>query len=129
MKNITLKMKAYFIFILMLLVSLTGCASKQARSSQAVPPPTLDIAQNNFRAGEYSKALSQLTFLAINDDREAQYALGYMYYYGLGTTENIDIARGWFRESAAAGFKQAEQALKQIDPPVSNAFPDFSPDL
>lgn len=122
-------MKAYFTFILILLVSLTGCASKQPRTSQTTPPPTLEIAQNNFRAGAYSKALPQLTFLAIHQDHEAQYALGYMYYYGLGTTQNIDIARGWFRESATAGFKPAEQALNQIDPPVSSAFPDFNPNI
>ena len=124
-----IKMKAYAIIILTLVIGLTGCATQQTRSSKAIPPPTLEVAQNNFRAGEYSKAISQLSFLAVNDDREAQYALGYMYYYGLGTTQNIDLARGWFRESAIAGFDQAKQALNQIDQPVSSAFPNFKMDL
>jgi TPR repeat protein len=123
----TVTMKKFSVTIFILLVSLSGCAIKRSNLTQTEAKPSLQVAQNNFRAGDYKTALSELTLLSLNKDREAQYALGYMYYYGLGTSQNFDLARGWFRESAAAGYQQAQQALDQLDQPVSSAFPGFSP--
>lgn len=114
-----------------LITSIAACAKQKVepRSTTSRAPLTLEAARADYQAGNYDNALRKLTFLAINGDPEAQYALGYMYYYGLGTDQNIDIARGWFRVAAGAGFEQAQQALNTIDRPVSSAFPDFSPDL
>ncbi len=115
---------------LIFIANLTACASKSTNPTPtSIPPITLEEAQADYHAGNYDNALQKLTILAINGNNEAQYALGYMYYHGLGTSQNIDIARGWFREAAATGYQQAQQALNELDRPVSSAFPDFSPDL
>lgn len=41
---------------------------------------------------------------------EAQYALGYMYYYGLGIAKDRDIGRMWIRKSAKHHYPPALQA-------------------
>lgn len=130
MKNL-LKKISYALICFVLITSMVACAKQKVDpgTTTATPPVTLEMARANYETGDYDSALRQLTILAISGDHEAQYALGYMYYRGLGTTQNIDIARGWFREAAQAGFEQAQQALNVIDRPVASAFPDFSPDL
>ncbi len=45
-------------------------------------------------------------------DPDAQYALGYMYYYGKGVPQNKAAGESWINKSAAAGQPQAIQAQK-----------------
>lgn len=101
---------------------LSGCASKGPKQI-TTPIPTLEQAQTEYRQGDFSQAMTSLTLLAIQGNPEAQYALGYMYYYGQGSRQNIELARGWFREASAQGYIPARQALNQIDRPVASAFP------
>jgi len=91
---------------------LVGCAST---NTAKLPTPTLSQAESDYQKGNYQQALTSLTLLAINGNADAQYALGYMYYYGQGTRQNLDLARGWFREAALSGLDKAQQALNMLD--------------
>lgn len=121
MRRLKLKLKLLLLMTLSLGLALSGCASKQLPIT--TPIPTLEQAQAEYRSGNFSQALVSLTLLATQGNEEAQYALGYMYYYGQGTEKNLDLARGWFRQASAQGYTPARQALDQLDRPVENAFP------
>ncbi len=71
-------------------------------------------AEYDFRHGNYALAFEKLWWPAHRCDPRAQYAIGYMYYYGLGTILDQDLARIWFRRSADAGFPAAVRAYARI---------------
>lgn len=71
-------------------------------------------AECDFRQGNYALAFEKLWWPAHRCDPRAQYAIGYMYYYGLGTILDQDLARIWFRRSADAGFPAAIRAYARI---------------
>ena len=74
--------------------------------------------KESFATGHYSRALEQLSMPAIHGNRDAQYALGYMYFYGKGVRRDVNLARAWFLKAAAAGHEKAIQALQMIDHPI-----------
>lgn len=45
-------------------------------------------------------------------DSQAEYNLGYMYYYGIGTIQNRVEANRLFEDAAAQGNEQAKRALE-----------------
>jgi len=70
-----------------------------------------------FSHHQYVQAGDQLWLLANHGNRQAQYALGYMYYYGLGTVRDHDLGRLWIDRSARHGYPPAIQAMKNIQQP------------
>ena len=52
---------------------------------------------------------------AARGNANAQYTLGYRYYYGIGVEENISLARYWFSEAAKNNQPMAAQALNDIE--------------
>ncbi len=48
---------------------------------------------------------------ASRGDPDAQYALGYMYYYGINTVQDVDSAKLWIARAASQGQPLAKQAL------------------
>jgi len=71
-------------------------------------------AQTSYLQGYYDQALAPLSKLAREDNAEAQYALGYMYFYGLGTKKNDYLARRLIQHSADLGYPPAQQAIALI---------------
>lgn len=71
-----------------------------------------------YQQKQYSKAIARLTPAATHGNSKAQYALGYMYYYGEGVKANQQLARAWFIKAAAGGNQKAAKALQLIDNPV-----------
>jgi len=65
-----------------------------------------------FVHGDYLVAYSRLEHRARLGDTSAQYAVGYMNYYGLGVSEDRDLALNWFKLSAKYGYQPARQALR-----------------
>jgi len=70
-----------------------------------------------FRAGEYRRAFIYLKTEAIKGQPDAQYAIGYMYYYGKGVVEDRKKARCWIRIAALAMQPEAISADKALSPP------------
>lgn len=100
---------------------ITGCAA--TKKSDMNTPPTqskilspatrseLEQGKRLFKDGYYKRAMQQLLPLAAEGNMEAQYAVGYMYYYGFGTTQDTESGAFWIQRSANQGFQPAAQAL------------------
>jgi septal ring-binding cell division protein DamX len=56
-------------------------------------------------------SVEQLQQAAEAGDPDAQYALGYMYYYGKKVSQNQQLAINWMRRASVQGQEQASHAL------------------
>ncbi len=72
-------------------------------------------AKISFCRHDYSLAFDNLIKVTKESrDPAAQYALGYMYYYGLGIAKDQDIARSWITKAAKQNYWPAMEALSSI---------------
>lgn len=94
------------VFIAICLV-LQSCAS--AKMAQE-----LQLGKMTFESGDYSLAFHQLLPLAAQGNPEAQYAVGYMYYFGYGTTQDEHAGIYWMEKAAQQGYSPAIVALEKI---------------
>lgn len=69
-------------------------------------------AKASFRKGDYVGASRDLQILADRGNPKGCYALGYLYYYGIGVPKNVDTGRNLFRRAAAKGNRDAVKALR-----------------
>ncbi len=103
------------LFLLLINVLLVACATQGVNTVEPIPRASMAQVQVSYDSGNYQQALEDLSILAIEGDAEAQYALGYMYYHGQGTEQNIDLAKGWFQEALDGGLSKAQQALEAAE--------------
>ncbi len=66
----------------------------------------------SFRAQDYRKAFIRLKPEAEKGHPDAQYAVGYMYYYGQGVVENRKQAWYWINQAASLKQKDALAAVQ-----------------
>ena len=66
----------------------------------------------SFRIQDYRQAFIHLRPAAEQGSPEAQYAVGYMYYYGQGVIENRQKAWYWITKAAQNGNQDAQRAVK-----------------
>lgn len=95
----------------MMTVLLASCNTP---AMQAYQRGNADYAQ-----GKYKSALTNYLYAANEHVPEAQYAVAYQYYYGIGTTRDQTQAIVWMKR-AAVNSKKAQyalQLLEQQDPP------------
>jgi len=64
--------------------------------------------------GYYKKSLSELTLLAKNGNAIAQSRLGFIYYWGLGASQDYEESLKWYSLSAKQGYAEAQYALGNI---------------
>ena len=102
--------KKFLIIAFALVVSACATVSPVKQSFQE--------GRANFKAKNYSLAFKQLMPAAQSGVPEAQYAVGYMYYYGLGTHKNLEQARRWIQMSASRGLPKAQKANALINSDV-----------
>lgn len=99
-------------------VVLAGCASSgHGPSGSAAAHPaaaTLAQARQAYEGGRYVEALHLLLPLARAGNAEAQYSVGYLYFYGFGTNRNKGEALTWIRRAAAQGNRRAVSALRSL---------------
>jgi TPR repeat protein len=67
-----------------------------------------------YRAGRYVEAMRLLAPLARAGNADAQYTIGYLYYYGYGTNRDPQRALKWIRRAAARGNARAITALRTL---------------
>lgn len=72
---------------------------------------------NNFSLQQYGMTVDQVKQSAAQGNADAEYALGYMYYYGKGLPRDEESARMWIGKAAAQGQPQATQALQLLKKP------------
>jgi TPR repeat protein len=75
------------------------------------PFATLAEGKASFLAKNYKVAYQQLLPLAQQGNADAQYAVGYMLYYGKGVDRNEAKARDWMNKAAAQGQPAAKKAI------------------
>lgn len=66
----------------------------------------------NFRVQNYRQSFIRLLPEAKAGQPDAQYAVGYMYYYGQGVIENRKKAFYWIERAANGGQPDAVRAIK-----------------
>lgn len=57
---------------------------------------------------------------AEQGDKDAQYNVGVLYYYGEGIEKNIQMAHEWFLKAAEQGCSYALDALKNFSGTIKN---------
>lgn len=70
---------------------------------------------HSFQRQDYRQAFIRLKPEAEKGQPDAQYAIGYLYYYGQGVVENRKQALYWINKAAKAGHLDAIAALKRLD--------------
>lgn len=93
--------------ILLLCLLLQSCMS--AKMSQ-----DLQLGKITFESGDYTLAFNRLLPVAANGNPEAEYAIGYMYFYGYGTTQDQSVGLFWIKRAAEKGYPPAIMALDKI---------------
>lgn len=68
-----------------------------------------------FNQGYYKRAKMLLYPLACEGVPQAQYAIGYMYYYGYGVTQDTDVGFFWIKRAADQKYPPAMQAESIIN--------------
>ncbi|MGV3740596.1 MAG: tetratricopeptide repeat protein [Gammaproteobacteria bacterium] len=66
----------------------------------------------SFQTQDYRQAFIHLRPAAEKGSPEAQYAVGYMYYYGQGVIENRQKAWYWITKAAQNGNQDAQRAMR-----------------
>ena len=61
-----------------------------------------------YNAGDHKTALKEWLVLAEQGDVRAQYNVGWMHAYGIGTLQDYEQAVNWYRKSAEQGFVHAQ---------------------
>jgi TPR repeat protein len=88
-------------------VFLQSCASQR-------DDYRLDVGKRAFINGEYKTAFHELLPLAMQGNAHAEYAVGYMYYYGYGVPVDSESGTTWMDRAASQGSIPAQQALQMI---------------
>lgn len=109
------------IVAILLGVALVGCSATAPVSESSTERVTPKVDSNAFfqgkaayLSGEYAQARTIFLPLASEGDAQAQYALGYMLFYGEGGDPDIELAERLFRAAAEQGHPDAMQALVLI---------------
>ena len=102
------------ILIIGLALLLSACASSTQQ---------LEHAKDNFKHKNYTEAFKELKPAAARGNKDAQYAIGYMYFYGRGVTKNKELGKQWIGKAADQGQPQAIRALEQLNKPVVKTIP------
>ena len=82
------------------------------------PAAYYEIGKYDYALQDYHSAFENLLESAKWRNADAQYAVGYMYYYGIGTAQNLPQAVYWFKQAAQQGQPRALQALETIQADV-----------
>lgn len=82
---------------------IEGCSTNRLNLQEGI---------ESFQVQNYRLAFIRLKPEAMKGQPDAQYAVGYMYYYGQGVTEDRKQACYWIQSAANAGQPDAIAALK-----------------
>ena len=92
----------FFLFAIFVSI-LGGCAANHINLNEGI---------HSFQLQNYRDAFIRLKPEAEKGQADAQYAIGYMYYYGQGVVEDRKKAWYWITCAAKAGQADAQAAVK-----------------
>jgi len=93
---------AFLVFICSLML-LSGCVTSRFNLRSGI---------QSFQVQNYRLAFIRLKPEADKGQPDAQYAVGYMYYYGQGVVEDRQKAWYWINCAAHAGQPDAVEAIR-----------------
>lgn len=98
--------------VMLLLIWLSICLA-----ACAVSPGVkyLQWGEAAYQRQQYHEAFELLLASAKYDNTTAQYAVGYLYYYGIGTKRDLFEAVKWFQKAARYKDPEAIKALYLIN--------------
>lgn len=105
------------VLISLLTLSIMSCATTKTPPHQTLSPAAmshLEQGKRYFENGYYRRAMRELLPLACDGVAEAQYAVGYMYYYGFGVAQDTEVGYFWISRAANKGYQPAIKALSDI---------------
>lgn len=111
MKKQPIKHLACFIFTASLAL-LTACHRNPSSSNTNSTNPQCS---DNPYLMKYGCSIERIQSAAESGDPDAQYALGYMYYYGIDTVKDRDTAELWIQRAANQGQPLAKKAWSMIN--------------
>lgn len=91
----------YPVIALMSVLAVTACSTHSGAHRN----------KQHLAAKDYTLTYEQVREAAQDGDADAQYALGYMYYYGQNVSRNSHQAQFWIRKAAAQKHPQAVKAI------------------
>ena len=94
-----------FLLILFFCSLLTACSLHKLNMQKGM---------YDFKLNAYRDAFIRLQPEAEHGNKDAQYAIGYMYYYGKGVYEDRDRAKYWIQRAASQGQPLAIVAMDAI---------------
>lgn len=95
-----------FILVFILISMLASCFYRDWELNEGI---------ESFKAQDYRRAFIRLRPEAARGQPDAQYAVGYMYYYGQGVVEDRKKAWYWINMAAQAGQPDALAAKKILE--------------
>lgn len=102
----------FVVLSVIFLIFCNGCSITKINLQEGI---------KSFQEQNYRQAFIRLTPEAEKGNPDAQYAVGYMYYYGQGVTEDKQKALYWINCAAKKGQPDAIEALRilQNPPPIT----------
>jgi TPR repeat protein len=94
------------LLVIMLIPALASCLTHAVSLREGI---------QSFQLEEYRKAFVRLKPEAERGQPDAQYAVGYMYYYGRGVVEDRKKAWFWINAAANLGQPDAKKAVHILD--------------
>jgi TPR repeat protein len=109
-----LKMIIKLTLITLLTLSILGCATTQSPRIMS----ELAYGKRLFKDGFYRRSMNILLPLACEGVADAQYAIGYLYYYGYAVCQDTDVGYFWIKRAANAHYLPAVRALAIMQNPA-----------
>lgn len=92
----------------------SSCCSLLLTACAPSPQQWFQRSQVAYQHQNYGQAFNDARISAQYGHLKATYALGYMYYYGIGTQANPILARKWISKAAERGYQPAQAALNAL---------------
>lgn len=92
----------YYVLIAIMICGLSGCLPSSMNLKEGI---------KSFQVQDFRQAFIRLRPEAEKGNPEAQYAVGYMYYYGQGVIEDRRKAWYWITAAAKKGHQDAKAAM------------------
>lgn len=96
-------------------VLCSACATTEKDQEELEQEKQLELAREQFLRKDYESSAITLLDLVREGNPEAQYSMGYLYYYGLGVPRNINYGRQLIQAAAEQENQRAIEALKLLD--------------
>lgn len=108
------KLKLLRSLVLIVLPVVIAACAKHSQSTEIQSTASVPGCEGNVFLQKYGCNIDRVTQGAESGDPDAQYALGYMYYYGIGTVRDKKTAALWINKAATEGQPLAIRAQRLL---------------